>query len=461
MSMPVNTSTSTTAFCRITNWLNLLLFFGVLALSCQNKETDIGLDLRADGGAFNTISVSDFNIATYTLAEDSFATDSLSVYALGALNDPLFGLNQASIVSQIGLREFNFSFGAGAQIDSVVLALRYSSGAEVYGPNSVQKFNIYKLAEDLIAENKYYSNSPYSKGDLIGSWSGSFNTTDSVIIVEQNRTYNDPAQLRIRLSNSFGTELLNAPASVFTSNEAFFDYLKGLVIEPDASTLSNSEGGLSTFNLNSAFSRLTVYYNDSLLKNFEFSAPARKFNHYEQAERPSELEQQLNQSGSHFNKTFVQSLGGCKMKVDITNLLDFVPENKDVLINEAILRFYPEQSSISDNFGLPGRLNLFQPHPDDGRNQVILDYLDFLNPNVNFPVYGGVYSQEEEAYIFRFNRHLQEMIRRKRAGEEQVNRGFYVTLPADFPLFPGRVVFYTDTSSSGKMSLEVVYTELN
>lgn len=461
MSMPVNTSTSTTAFCRITNWLNLLLFFGVLALSCQNKETDIGLDLRADGGAFNTISVSDFDFATYTLAEDSFATDSLSVYALGALNDPLFGLNKATIVSQIGLREFNFSFGLGAQIDSVVLALRYSNGAEVYGPNSVQKINIYKLAEDLNASNQYFSNSHYSKGDLIGSWSGAFNSTDSVIIVEQNRTYNDPAQLRIRLSNSFGSELLNAPASVFTSNEAFFEFLKGLVIEPDADALSASEGGLSTFNLNSAFSRLTVYYNDSLLKNFEFSTPARKFNRYEQAARTPELEEQLNQNRTHFNKTFVQSLGGCKIKIDIPNLLDFVPDDRDILINEAILRIYPLQSATSDDFSLPGRLNLFQPHPDDGRNQVILDYIDFLNPNVNFPVYGGVYSKEEEAYVFRFNRHLQEMITKKRAGEELVNRGFYVTLPADFPLFPGRVVFDTDTSANGKMSLDVIYTELN
>lgn len=435
------------------------MFIPVLGLfACQNRETDIGLDLRSDGGAFATKTITDFEFLAYTVNEDSFGTDSLSAFALGQLNDPEFGISRASIATQLVLSEFNFTFGASPDIDSVVLALKYATGSPIYGPNDDQEIRIYKLANPLESDQKYFSNTPYQKGSQIGSWNGVFNNRDSVVIIEQNTTYVDPAQIRIRLNNSFATELTEAPSSAFTTNEAFINYLNGIVIE---SASVSGEGALTTIDLNSPFTRLVVYYNDSLLRSFEMSAPAKKYNSYEQNNLSPDLQDQLNNPNVHYNKTFVQSLGGSKLKIDIPNLLGFVPEDRDILINQAELRLSPMSSTVNDNYDLPGRLNLFQPHPTDGRNQVILDYLDFLDPGIDFPVYGGVYNRDEMSYTFRFNRHLQDMIRRSKDGASNVNRGFYITVPADFPLYPGRVIFNTDTSANAGISLKVVYTELN
>lgn len=463
VNMPVNTSDSTKTFSHRINRRFPFFFLAILTLlfqSCQNRESDLGLDLREDGGIFNALSAEDFSINAITVAEDSFTTDSLSAYLLGGLNDPGFGTTRSAIVTQAVLREFNFSFGIGTRIDSVVLALRYGSNTQVYGPNSIQTLRVYRLESDLERTTRYFSNSPYTKGGLIGSWTGKFAPKDSVTVIEKNKTYVDPPQLRIRLDNVFGAGIADAPSSVFTSNDAFIAFLKGLVIEADAAALGSGEGGIASFNLNSGFSRLQVYYNDSLFRSFDLGSPARKYAKYEVLNRSANVSEQLNSTGT-FPLVYAQGMGSCKVKIEIPDLFAFLPEGKDVFIHEAHLSLTPDAGTVTDAFPLPERLNLFKPDPSGGANRAILDYLDFLNPNSQYPVYGGSYNASEGSYSFRFNRELQEMIKAFRRGDLEVNRGFYITVPADFPMVPSRIVLKNDATGTQRIRLKVLYTELN
>lgn len=461
--MPVNISDSTKTFLHRTNTRFLFFFLVVLNLlfqACQNRESDLGLDLREDGGIFNALTADDFTINARSVTEDSFTTDSLSAYLLGGLNDPLFGTTRSAIITQSVLREFNFSFGIGARIDSVVLALRYSNNTQVYGPNTSQTLRVYRLESDLERSTRYFSNSPYSKGELLGTWTGSFAPKDSVKVIEKNKTYTDPPQLRIRLDNSFGTMIANAASSVFTSNDAFLAFLKGIIIESDAVALGSEQGGIAAFNLNSGFSRLQVYYNDSLFRSFDLGSPARKYTKYEVLSRSASVSAQLSTTG-FFPLTYAQGMGSCKVKIEIPDLFDFLPANKDVLIHEAQLILHPDASAVSSSFPLPERLNLFKPDVSSGANRAILDYLDFLNPNSPYPVYGGDYDASSGTYSFRFNRELQQMIKEYRQGSLDVNKGFFLTVPADFPLIPSRLVLKNDATGTERMQLKVLYTELN
>jgi hypothetical protein len=434
----------------------MLLIF--LYPSCQNRENDLGLDLRTDGGVFQGETADGFTLISRTVKDDSFATDSLSSFLLGGLRDPLFGSSRSSVITQAVLREFNFSFDQGTRIDSVVLALRYVSSPIVYGPNSTQTLRVYKLNSALQTNTRYFSNSSYEKGNLVGIWSGVFAPRDSVRVVERNRTYIDPPQLRIRLDNALGDEFVAAAASNFTSNEAFLNFFKGLVVEASVTDLANGEGGIMPFNLNSGFSRLQVYYNDSLFRNFDLGGSARKYARYEAVDRSNEILSQFD-AGGNFPLVYAQGMGGCKVKIDIPDLFDFIPEGKDILINEAVLTFQPETGSNSDFFPLPERLNLFQPDEFNGFNRAIVDYLDYLNPNNPYAVYGGSYNKDKNTYEFRINRQLQQMIKEYKAGKEKVNRGFFLTVPADFPVLPYRVVLNNANNSGFK--LKVLYTELN
>jgi len=91
------------------------LFFIILVITtvvtaCKKKESDLGLNLLSDSDQFNFISTDTISVNISTSFEDSLETDERSVVLLGSYMDPVFGLAQASIVTQIGLSTENVNF---------------------------------------------------------------------------------------------------------------------------------------------------------------------------------------------------------------------------------------------------------------------------------------------------------------------------------------------------------------
>jgi len=423
----------------------LPLFFLLVFWGCKKETTDIGVDILGDGN-LNSIEVLITDISARSVRDDSSRTDNLSSNTLGVVNDPIFGLSKSCLIVQPRLTQFGTD-DTPKSIDSVKLILKYDYEQNVLGNNNILKYgdinsvlvmDIYKLNEDLVDTVKYYSTFKPELGDIVGTFTGSFNFSDST-------------SLEIMLNNSFGQEMLDWNSDIYKDEAKFLKTLKGLVIVPRNNTLSG-EGAIVCVEAGLNSSKLQLFYNDSLTKTIPMGSSSRRINYYET--QPSvNLTNQFN-STNNFRTTYAQSFGGAKIKVDLVGLDSVIKLGENVVINEAKITFLLDQISITDEFKAPSRMFLVVP--------------DTLNSKYSMPIidltttsnYGGDYNPVIKGYEFHFNRYLQQLVKEyAKTGKNNFN-GFYLSIPSDYPVTPYRGVFKTD-KDAGDIKVSITFTKLD
>ena len=421
---------------------SLTLIILLFASSCKNTESDLGLNLRPEKGEFYSAETDTFTVKAFTVKSDSIKTDSLSTNILGAMNDPELGISTASVASQLTINQINLSFGKSPKIDSVILYLRWDKDYYYGNINSPQSMNVYYANEDIEDAKKYYSNYKVKLGAEIGTWNGSFNLKDSVNLRIGKTTFKKAPGLKIKLFNKVGEDLANADSSVYSTVASFKTFLKGIVIVPQKSGISSGQGAIAGVDFFTGNSQLIVHYNDSMQHSFVFNNNCENFNIYDKLHTNSNLLNQLASPGKHYNTTYIQSMGGCKTKIEIPHLLNLVKNisNERVIINEAALVLTPLNGYVSSSYSLPYRLNLFQPGKLN-QDTTIIDFIDYLNPQIGiYSIYGGVYNSLTGEYTIRFTRQLQYMLDQYIINGQNLNRGFFVTIPSDKPITPTRLI---------------------
>jgi len=423
----------------------LPLFFLLVFWGCKKETTDIGVDILGDGN-LNSIEVLITDISARSVRDDSSRTDNLSSNTLGVVNDPIFGLSKSCLIVQPRLTQFGTD-DTPKSIDSVKLILKYDYEQNVLGNNNILKYgdinsvlvmDIYKLNEDLVDTVKYYSTFKPELGDIVGTFTGSFNFSDST-------------SLEIMLNKSFGQEMLDWNSDIYKDEAKFLKTLKGLVIVPRNNTLSG-EGAIVCVEAGLNSSKLQLFYNDSLTKTIPMGSSSRRINYYET--QPSvNLTNQFN-STNNFRTTYAQSFGGAKIKVDLVGLDSVIKLGEKVVINEAKITFLLDQISITDEFKAPSRMFLVVP--------------DTLNSKYSMPIidltttsnYGGDYNPVIKGYEFHFNRYLQQLVKEyAKTGKNNFN-GFYLSIPSDYPVTPYRGVFKTD-KDAGDIKVSITFTKLD
>ena len=423
----------------------LPLFFLLVFWGCKKETTDIGVDILGDGN-LNSIEVLITDISARSVRDDSSRTDNLSSNTLGVVNDPIFGLSKSCLIVQPRLTQFGTD-DTPKSIDSVKLILKYDYEQNVLGNNNILKYgdinsvlvmDVYKLNEDLVDTVKYYSTFKPELGDIVGTFTGSFNFSDST-------------SLEIMLNNSFGQEMLDWNSDIYKDEAKFLEALKGLVIVPRNNPLSG-EGAIVCVEAGINSSKLQLFYNDSLTKTIPMGSSSRRINYYET--QPSvNLTNQFN-STNNFRTTYAQSFGGAKIKVDLVGLDSVIKLGEKVVINEAKITFLLDQISITDEFKAPSRMFLVVP--------------DTLNSKYSMPIidltttsnYGGDYNPVIKGYEFHFNRYLQQLVKEyAKTGKNNFN-GFYLSIPSDYPVTPYRGVFKTD-KDAGDIKVSITFTKLD
>jgi len=260
----------------------LLLFF--VFTSCKKKDSAAGKDLMNSEDLLNSAQVDTFTLNTFSIAEDSLISDNPAYAVLGSYNDPKFGTVNANFYTQLRLSGLNPNFGdvSTITIDSVMLGLEY---AGFYGEFSSQKVEVYEMTEAINIDSVYYSFSTKTttSTDLVEPGYGTFTPDPEGITVIGSDTVD--TQLRIKLKNALGTQLINEAASGgtnFTSNENFLSYFKGLHVRVNNASQLAGKGGVFYFNLNDPLSKMTVYYTqDGSQKTFDFliNSECADFNH--------------------------------------------------------------------------------------------------------------------------------------------------------------------------------------
>lgn len=448
------------------HWFAFALITLMISLTgCNDDPDDIGLNLQPGKNRLNVFYSDTSTVRVHSVFEDSVKTNGISSAMFGSFYDPVFGVTNSAICTQIRLSSVAIDFGENPVLDSIILALEYTtinfSGDEVisfYGDSTtLQTVHVYEITDSLALDSSYYSNKTMPLLEpSIGTKTFTPAPKDSVYV----DTIKYKAQLRIPLSEEFGNKILAASETNLSSNAEFLRFIKGIYLAPEP--VSAPGGGIMFFNLLANYTRLTLYYrndeNDSLKYNFtiaDASARFLNFGHDYNAANADFLAQLSGDTTLGSNQFYLQPMAGVRAKIDfphIKNWSGFVSDGDTVaaLINEAKLIL--TNIDPNDAYLPPPTLALFSRTAEGG-----VGYLADQSEGTTY--FGGTYDIETGQYYFRISRHIQSLI-----SKDSTNYGLYLMI-SGASLVPNRVVFYGDNPSSPenfakRLKLNLIYTKL-
>lgn len=312
----------------------LLAGAGLALVAACTKPTAFGAELLDD--QFAEYGYTDtLTLQCTVLPEDSLVTSDRSsnsgVFFCGQVNDPVFGHSQADLFALFRLQDLSPNF-KNANVDSIVMFLRYASGA-VYGDTLAQQtLEVRRIAagSNLRWDRDYYSNESLPSGDLLGSTTFFPQPTTIQPLFD---TITKGAYVRIPLDNAFGQELLDTDSLTLTSDTLFWEKLRGLHISARSAT---NPGAMLAFDLNNAtFSRVRLYFkydNDTVAASriFEYSfVGGNKFVGFQHDYTGSTVAPYVGGQPAD-DYLFVQGMSGLRLKIEIpyAHLLEDIAVNK-------------------------------------------------------------------------------------------------------------------------------------
>ena len=360
----------------------LTLFCSLYFFSCTDPNI-IGLDFQSPSDQI-IISESDslLSFDIITESEDSIRSDEATSLILGEVNDPIFGYNVGTFITQLLLEENNIDLGEDIMItDSVVLSYSYSG---YYG--DLQDFNsidVVQLQEDINKDSIYYSNS-FNVVPASMNWVESFYLSPD--------TSSSP-MLKINLNKSFGQNILDLSADGYLAdNTTFLTQFKGIGL------YASSQNTMLYLNPSGSNSRFSIYYHtqsnpDSVLTlNLALDGDAARVSLFNN--KNSIINNLLDS-----NKVYIQSMAGYKAKILLKNL-DVL---KDTLSGKAINRVTMSLNPV-DNLDYPSHEKLFLVRVNENNENIFLtDYI--AEGEVHF---GGTLEGDE--YTFNITRFFHQLM---------------------------------------------------
>lgn len=399
----------------------------------------------------------------------STITGSVFQYAVGRMNDPVFGKTIAELSFQVRLNETLLNPGEldTAMIDSVILGLQYEPSSRenliaFYGDtNATQQLDVHLLTEVLNEKQNYLTDQVIAYDPVPVGSKGPFvvNRTDSVRFVELDTFERRlPPQLRIPLDNEMVGQaifdVLQDSVNLITSN--FVKAFPGFHIR---SALDNNS--IMGFTMPSAFSELTIYYRvggvakkiDLPVSGLYVRAP-----YYEHDYSGSVAEPFLN-DGDGDSLCFVQGAAGILTRVSFPNASAF----RGSLINKAELEFtLAELPEDPEDVYAPIRFMLGRLDNTDGNFKDIEDvsrvFTWFREISSWTRLLGGTPEEQvtptDTLTIYRMNitSYFQDVVDGK-IDEELVIYPFFMRQS------PQRIVFFGPSHSKMPMRLRVSYTK--
>ena len=398
----------------------LVVFFA----ACSKTTESIGNGLLSENDHIGTSYVDTLQINCHSERIDSLYTKSLTTVLLGSMMDPVMGLTNANLFTQLHISSTNHYFGNSPVIDSVVLQLAYVG---YYGDTTtMQTVHVYELLDTLSGYDDYYQFSEVlDKGlDLANGFQFQPRPT-TVHTVVGNDTLTQ-AVLRIPLDNSFGEQLAAADSAIFSSPSAFKDYFHGLKICCES---VSQNGAICYFNPTSnTVTRLQIYYRENpdanpMRYDFYITSEDTYFNQYlhDYTQGSAEFKQQILQEDTLLGQTqlYLQAMGGIRCFINFPDLLEWADAVQDddahLIINEAKL-IIPADETIDSTLTAPTTMALVSLKKT-GSTALLPDYMEGSG------YYGGSYSSAKKNVIFRISEYLQGLI----LGNED-SQGIYLSI---------------------------------
>lgn len=377
-------------------------------ISCEKDFTDIGTNIIKNNDfsvSKDTIDISiDPKNIESVIADNITANPNL--YWLGVYNNSDYKKIEASIISQLGYlsnaKIVDKTYGTDTivetKMDEAFLRLPYiatKSGTESDGkpifridslignastPTILKVYQNETFLNNLdplntSKSNIYKSNKTYTSGSLLNknidfkfTIPQDPKTKDTIYVIERNLSTGKSFKDTLKIANSapfmavpLNKELIKSKLldkfddSEFANKVNFANYFKGLIIEA-----SGDNGVLAPFTFSGASApTLEVYYTNTILKGGKvidtitknISFPLRGITNSKYVTAPN--------SGSTSISFPVQGTAGSYGEINILNNVKIQElKDKDLLINDASLVFYIDQSKDTSN--VPNQLFLYR-----------------------------------------------------------------------------------------------------
>jgi hypothetical protein len=412
------------------------LVLSLLLVSSCEEPSFVGLEVQPDDDRFRVKSVSNHDIRSTFMTRDSLSASGHPRSLLGILQDPVFGRMDASFMTQVSIMNV-VNFGEGPVADSIVLKLFYSPP---YGNlQAAQHIEVYEVNQVISPDTTYYSNLDPQEmiygEQLLGSRTFIQGPQDTIISVHLT----DPA---------FKDKLLFPPDSMVQSVGKFITYMKGLYV---TISVAGETGALFPVNLNSAHSKMTLYYHntqfpDSTLRyDFVINEGANRLNLFRHDHSTAVFHEQLEQPGTIDSVYYIKGASGLMTRLSFENLHTW-RDSMPVSINSAMLILPVERGDMTAaGFPLPPRLTLLAAD-QDGQLYGIIDTA--LGNNY----FGGTLNSDAGEYRLNITNWLQNFILR-----EDRENSLYLNV-RDAGAVPNRAVLRGRDHPAGGPRIEIVYT---
>lgn len=472
------------------------VLFVVISLgSCTKiKSTDIGAGLLPDVDRVNTFDTLLPVVTTNFLFGDSALprmgrtyTGAVAEHALGAItNDPLFGTTKASIFMELKPDSYKFYFENkpdSLTLDSIVLCMSWT---RTWGDsNALQRVGVYALDEKMRADSTYPVTADFSYSKKLGETTFFPSSLDDSVYLKGQTL---ARQLRIRLSNEFGNQLLKADSAdgqPYATDSLFREFLKGFAIVPETAGAGAQANAIMSFALSDTNTHLAIYYRyqnigkqDTTSKKFKFNSStlSANANRIMRDRTGSEMDRHLKKPVGGDSLLYIQTSPGSYATVTIPSLAGFKAAKGNVMVHlaELVMDQVPSNNQSLDGILSAPPLIYLDFYDTTTKNQ-----LPFLNDALatggydptlfggilgNIPNSGPVPPAQYRIFI---TRHIQGVITRNIVNPVmylyapyQVS---YPTISLNFnvnPIAYGRVRLGGGTHSTKRMRLRLVYTKI-
>lgn len=355
----------------IKSWSGYAVLIGSLlyVYSCTKiSSTEIGTALIPAVDNINTFDTT-LDLSTENFFFQDSALPRLSrtttggtpeTYAGYISDDPQFGKSTASMFMFFSPPQYPFPYQVKDSLyfDSVVLCLRWSGGI-IGDTNRLQKLDVFKLTENLVPDSAYKVSNTIPYSTFLGSKTFAPSILDDSVVLFNQRV---SRQLRIRLSDDFGRELLKldtAAGQPLHQDSIFRRYLPGFAVVPDVAGAPGANA-LMGFQISDTNSYLRIYYRydtaavrDTTFKTYRYSINAGFANNISR-----------NYTGSEFAATtsagadsiaYIQTAPGTYSVIRIPALNGFKALKGNVVIHKAeiVMRQVPAVGQNNDIFTPP------------------------------------------------------------------------------------------------------------
>lgn len=412
----------------------------------------LGKEALSKGDRMNSEVRDSFKIETRTVRMPPVPAAQSKPAKFGTLYDERTGWTRSSFYSQLQLPATNIDLGDpnDLELDSAVLSLRYGG---YYGDTStVQEFRVYQVLEDMEGIDPSHRDSLDRSATPIGKRQKAPSVGESVTLDGGSKTV--PPQLRIRLKDSFGKNILNRSGkSELSNDDAFTDFINGICVSSQASSLQDQEGAILNARIPQKHTRVTLYYRNTANKDtntLRLELGGSHFNRVDHQVKGSDLEPKLDSAfSSQQTRSYVLGPGETATQLRFPTIRSLKDSNR-ISINKAILELPVESSSGHPFAPTDGLFVLYKDASGDfsltkDRTQEGGEFI------------GGAYESKEKRYRLRISRHIQAILNR------EAPPSIYVTTSIPF-LEEGeantvaRSVLYGPGSSKAP-SLELTYTQ--